>query len=136
MSTGARADADRAGETTQTTVEVRATGHVRTELGEHSFEFTFEGDRLRAFLEQLFAEHPSLEDLLIARTEAEATTRGWAPAPDELPGGWKKNPAGEQTRSYARVTVNGKFNEHLAGFDTRLEDGDRVGLLFPFIFCC
>jgi molybdopterin converting factor small subunit len=34
------------------------------------------------------------------------------------------------------VAVNGEFNEHLDGLDTELEAGDRVGLMFPFIFCC
>lgn len=120
----------------ETTVTVRATGHVRTELGKHDFEFTFEGETLREFLEALFAEHPALEDLLIAETETDAAARGWARAPEELPGTWLKNPEGEQTRPYARVTVNGTFNELLDGFNTRLSAGDRIGLLYPFIYCC
>ena len=120
-----------------TTVDVKATGHVRRALdGEHRFEFTFEGNTLREFLEAFFAEHPDLAEMLIAETEAEATTRGWAKLPADLPGTWKKNPEGEQTRSYARVLVNGKFNEHLGGFDTELTGDDRVALVYPFIFCC
>ncbi|WP_254768091.1 MoaD/ThiS family protein [Salinilacihabitans rarus] len=118
-----------------TTVDVRCTGHVRTAIGEHDIEFTFEGSSLREFLEAFFEEHP-VEDLLIAETEADATARGWAPVPDDLPGTWRKNPEGEQTRPYARVTINGRFNEHLDGFETELSEGDRVGLLYPFIFCC
>jgi molybdopterin converting factor small subunit len=31
------------------------------------------------------------------------------------------------------VTINGVFNEHLDGLDTNISDGDRVGLLYPFI---
>ena len=36
----------------------------------------------------------------------------------------------------ARVCVNGRFNELLDGFDTELEDGDRVALVNPFMYCC
>jgi molybdopterin converting factor small subunit len=118
-----------------TTVEVRCTGHVRTEVGAHGFEYTFAGTTLRAFLEAIFDEY-DVEDLLIAKTEADASTDGWAPTPDELPGTWKKNPAGDQTRTFARVAINGQFNEHLDGFETELADGDRVALMYPFIFCC
>jgi molybdopterin converting factor small subunit len=118
----------------ETTVTVRCTGHVRTELGVYEFEYTFEGDTLRAFLDELFEEYPQLQDMLIAETEADATHGGWAPAPDGLPGTWTKNPVGEQTTAYARILVNGQFNEN--GFDTTLEEGDRVALVYPFMFCC
>jgi molybdopterin converting factor small subunit len=121
-------------ETRQTTVTVRCTGHVRTELGTHELDFTFEGETLREFLEAFFAEY-DVADLLIAETDAEATHRGWAKV-DELPGTWRKNPEGENTRCYARVCVNGRFNENLAGLDTELEEGDRVALIYPFMFCC
>ncbi|MFB6079480.1 MAG: MoaD/ThiS family protein [Haloferacaceae archaeon] len=121
---------------TETSVTVRATGRVRDALGTPQFEFTFPGDRLRDFLDALFAEHPDLEDLLVAETEADATAHGWATPPEDLPGTWRKNPEGEQTRAYARVCVNGRFNELLDGFDTRLADGDRVALIYPFMFCC
>ncbi|MFC7153907.1 MoaD/ThiS family protein [Halomarina halobia] len=121
----------------ETTVNVRCTGHVRTALGTPRFEFTFEGTTLRAFLTALFDEHgDDLRELLIAETEAESTARGWARPPAELPGTWRKNPEGEQTRAYARILVNGRFNEHLGGFDAELEDGDRVALVYPFMFCC
>ncbi|MUW15011.1 pterin cluster protein [Halorubrum sp. CBA1125] len=119
-----------------TTVTVRCTGHVRTELGEYQFEYAFEGDTLRAFLEDLFETYPELQDMLIAETEADAAHSGWAPTPEELPGTWTKNPVGEQTTAYARILVNGRFNENQRGFDTALEDGDRVALVYPFIFCC
>jgi molybdopterin converting factor small subunit len=120
-----------------TTVDVKATGHVRTALGRHRFEFTFEGSTLREFLEA-FLEEYDVADLLIAETEAGASTRGWAKLPDtaELPGRWVTNPAGEQTRPYARVLVDGRFNELLDGFDTELQDGDRVALVNPFMYCC
>jgi len=118
-----------------TTVDVKATGHVRRELGEHRFDYTFEGETLREFLDALFAEHPELQEMLVAETEAEASTEGWVDV-DDLPGDWAKNPEGEQTRPYVRVVVNGAFNEHLDGFDTELDDGDRVALMFPFMFCC
>lgn len=119
-----------------TTVDIRCTGHVRTEIGEPRFEFEFEGGTLRDFLTALFEEY-DVGEMLIAETEAEATTQGWAPEMDELPGGnYAKNPEGEQTRRYARVTVNGTFNEHLDGLDTELEDGDTVALMYPFIYCC
>jgi molybdopterin converting factor small subunit len=119
----------------ETTVTVKCTGHVRTEIGDHRFEYTFEGDTLREFLDAFFAEY-DVADMLIAETEAEATTRGWAPVDeDDLPGTWSKNPEGEQTRAYARVCVNGRFNEHLDGLDTEPSQGDRVALIYPFMFC-
>jgi len=119
----------------ETTVVVNCTGHVRTAIGDTGFEYSFEGSTLREFLEAFFEEH-DVRDLLIAETEAEATSHGWAPQQEELPGSYAKNPEGEQTRRYARVSINGTFNEHLDGLDTRLEDGDRVGLLYPFMYCC
>ncbi|WP_175416407.1 pterin cluster protein [Natrinema versiforme] len=118
-----------------TTVTVRCTGHVRDAVGTHELEFTFEGDRLRDFLESFFEEY-DLEDMLIAETEADATHSGWAPVPDDLPGTWRKNPEGEQTRPYARVCINGRFNEHLGGFEAELTEDDRVALIYPFMFCC
>ncbi|MWV38939.1 MoaD/ThiS family protein [Natrialba sp. INN-245] len=118
----------------ETTVTVRCTGHVRTAVGAHELEYTFTGTTLRAFLEAFFDEY-DVEELLIAETEAEATARGWAPVPDELPGTWRKNPEGDQTRPYARVCINGRFNEHDDGFETELEDGDRIALVYPFMFC-
>jgi len=119
---------------TTTTVELRCSGHVRRRVGFAKAEYAFEGSTLRDLLDAFFEEY-DVADLLIAETEADATTRGWAPKPETLPGSWKKNPTGEQTRRYARVLVNGKFNEHLAGLDTDLHDGDRVGLLYPFVYC-
>ncbi|MDS0477496.1 pterin cluster protein [Natrinema sp. 1APR25-10V2] len=118
-----------------TTVTVRCTGHVRDAVGTHELEFTFEGTTLRAFLEDFFDEY-ELEGMLIAETEADATHSGWAPVPDDLPGTWRKNPEGEQTRPYARVCINGRFNEHLEGFETTLTGDDRVALIYPFMFCC
>lgn len=132
-------DAERAARSisgpTATTVEVRCTGNVRARVGTGRLEFTFEGSTLREFLEAFFEAY-DVEELLIAETETEATAPGWAPIEGNPPGTWRKNPEGEQTRTYARVTVNGRFNEHLAGLDTELEDGDRVALMHPFIFCC
>ncbi|WP_336345224.1 MoaD/ThiS family protein [Halalkalicoccus ordinarius] len=121
--------------TSDRTVTVVCTGHVYTAVGEHRFQYEFEGTKLRDLLAALFEEH-DIEHMLIAETEAEATHSGWAPTPDELPGTWRKNPEGEQTRKYARVTVNGRFNEHFDGLDTELSDGDRVALIYPFMFCC
>ncbi len=117
-------------------VHVRCTGHVRTAVGESDLRFSFEGETLRDFLDAFFGEY-DVRDLLIAETEAAATTRGWAPSAAEAaaPRG-AKNPEGEQTRRYARVTVDGVFNEHLDGLDTTLSEGDRIGLLYPFIYCC
>ena len=120
---------------TETTVTVRCTGRVRDAVGTHELTWTFDGETLRAFLESFF-EHYDVAELLIAETEAEATAPGWAPAPEELPGAWKKNPEGEQTRAYARICINGRFNEHLDGLDSKLRDGDRVSLMYPFMFCC
>lgn len=118
----------------ETTVELRCTGHVRREVGFGSKEFRFEGRQLRDLLEAVFAEY-DVRDLVLAETDDDATTRGWAPKPDSLPGTWKKNPPGDRTRRYARVLVNGTFNEHLDGLDTVIEDGDRVALLYPFVYC-
>ncbi|MFB6083313.1 MAG: MoaD/ThiS family protein [Halorientalis sp.] len=120
--------------TGQTTVTVKCTGHVRSAVGQPRLEFTFQGTTLREFLDAFFEEY-DVADMLIAETEAEATTRGWAPVEEDLPGKWNANPEGEQTRAYARVCVNGRFNESLDGLDTTLEDGDRVALIYPFMFC-
>lgn len=94
------------------------------------------GGALREFLDELFADYPGLQDMLVAETEADATHSGWAPTPEELPGTWRKNPVGEQTIAYARILVNGRFNENEKGCDTKLEEGDRVALVYPFVFCC
>ncbi|MEF8756853.1 MAG: pterin cluster protein [Halobacteriales archaeon] len=119
----------------RTTVEVKCTGHVRAAVGKSRFDYTFAGETLREFLASFFEVY-DVADLLIAETEAEATARGWLPAQESLPPGtYAKNPEGEQTRAYARITVNGRFNEHLDGLDTVLSDGTRVGLLYPFVFC-
>lgn len=120
---------------TDTTVEVRMTGHVRRTVGSEKLSFTFAGTTLREFLTAFFAEY-DVKEMILAETEAEATAPGWAPRPANLPGSWRKNPEGDQTRPYVRVVVNGTFNEHLQGLDTVLEDGDRVALVYPFIFCC
>jgi molybdopterin converting factor small subunit len=118
-----------------TTVAVRATGHVRTALGTPRLSFTFEGTTLREFAEAFFADH-DVRDLVLAETEADSTTRGWAPiGGDDVPGELNRNPDGERTRAYARILVNGTFNENLEGFDTRLSEGDRVALVNPFVFC-
>lgn len=119
----------------RTTVEVRATGHVRDALGMRRIDFTFEGDTLRELLDAFFAEY-DVRDLIMAETEAEATAHGWAKLPGRPPGTWRKNPDGDQTRAYARVCVNGRFNENLDGLDTKLVDGDRSALIRPFMFCC
>lgn len=120
--------------TAGTTVELRCTGHVRRRVGFGKTEYTFQGSTLRDLLEAVFDDY-DIEDLIIAETDDDATTSGWAPKPDTLPGTWEKNPPGDRTRRYARVLVNGRFNEHLDGLDTELETGDRVGLLYPFVYC-
>jgi len=117
-----------------TTVQVKATGHVRRELRTHEFEFSFAGDTLRAFLDAFFTEY-GCEEMLLAETEADETAHGWADYPGDPPGRWERNPEGERTRAFARVLVNGTFNELLDGFGTTLEEGDRVALLYPFMFC-
>jgi molybdopterin converting factor small subunit len=138
---GAAGDASAAEGRVETTVEVRATGHVRDRVGRPGLRFTFEGSTLRAFLDA-FLEEYDCRDLVLATEDGEDRTRGWVPGPDEprgvesLPDDWRANPPGERTRAYARVLVNGRFNEHLDGFDTALADGDRVALAYPFIFCC
>jgi hypothetical protein len=73
----------------RTTVDVRCTGHVRTEIGEHSFEYAFEGSTLREFLDAFFEEY-GVADMLIAETEDEARTEGWAPTDGDPPGSWEK----------------------------------------------
>lgn len=120
--------------TAETTVSVRCTGKIRDAVGTGSLEYTFEGDTLREFLAAFFEDH-DVEGLLIAKTAAEAAAPGWAPAPARLPGTWRANPAGDQTKPFARVLINGTFNEHLGGLDAPLEDGDRVALMKPFVFC-
>ena len=118
----------------RTTVTVRCTGHVRAAVGAGELTYTFDGETLKAFLDAFFAEYP-VEDLVLASTPEEETTDGWADPPAELPGTWRKNPPGERTRRYARIAVNGTFNEHLDGFRTVLDDGDRVALMNPFVYC-
>jgi hypothetical protein len=76
--------------TTETTVDVRCTGHVRRAVGTPRLTFTFAGTTLREFLLAFFAEY-DVEGILIAETEADATTRGWATVPGELPGTWRKH---------------------------------------------
>lgn len=126
-------DLDTDGSTTEVTV--RCTGHVRDVVGANELTYAFPGDTLRDFLVPFFETYP-VEDLLLAATEADATAPGWAPRPADLADeGWAKNPEGEQTRTYARILVNGTFNEHLDGLDTALDDGDRVALMNPFLFC-
>lgn len=117
-----------------TTVTVRCTGHVRDVVGKTAFEYQFEGRTLRDFLEAFLAEY-DVEEYLIATDEETESHRGWATPPEELPGTWKQNPEGERARHYARILVNGTFNELIDGFDTELSDGDRVALLYPFVFC-
>lgn len=130
----ARSDG-KTGNSPATTVTVRATGNVRQRLGNHQLEFTFEGRTLGAFLNAFFDQY-AVSDLLIAESETEAVAPGWAPSPDQLDDSWYTNAEGEQTRTYARVCVNGRFNETLDGFDTEIQDGDRITLAHPFIFCC
>ena len=116
-------------------VEVRCTGNVRDVVGTPRLQYAFEGQTLRSFLEAFFADY-SVEHLLIAKTERQAAAPGWAPRPAALPGqNWQKNPEGDQTRSFARILVNGTFNEQLDGLDTELQSGDRVALMHPFVFC-
>jgi len=77
-----------------TTVEIRCTDHVRDAVGTSGFTYEFEGDTLRALLAAVFEEYP-IEDMLIAETEKDATTEGWAPEFGELPGSnYAKNPEG------------------------------------------
>ncbi|WP_439028677.1 MoaD/ThiS family protein [Haloarchaeobius sp. DT45] len=134
VSTGHRLE-ESAPQPATTTVDVKCTGHVREAVGQPRMEYTFEGDTLRAFLDAFLTEY-DVADLLIAESEMESTHRGWTPRTEDLPGTWKKNPEGEQSRRYARICVNGRFNEHLDGLDTELEAGDRVALMYPFIYCC
>lgn len=88
---------------------MKCTGHVRTAVGKGTFEYTFDGSTLREFLDAFFEQY-DVADMLIAETEAEATARGWASIDGDPPGTWRKNPEGEQTRAFARVTVNGATN--------------------------
>jgi molybdopterin converting factor small subunit len=122
---------------TETTVQVRATGHVRDAIGTPRLSYSFEGDTLREFASAFFEEYgDEVRDLVIAETAEESATRGWAPIDgDDVPGDLRANPDGERTRAYARILVNGQFNEVLDGFDTELADGDRVALVNPFLFC-
>lgn len=121
-------------QTQETTVRVICTGHVRNAVGMHSMDYSFDGNTLAAFLDTFLDEY-DVADLLLATEDEDASASGWAPVPDSLPGTWKNNPEDEQVRRYARVLINGTFNEHLEGFDTHLSDGDRVSLMYPFVYC-
>lgn len=120
--------------TDTTTVTVVCTGKVRDAVGGARLSYTFTGRTLREFLETFFNDYP-VRDLVMATKAADERAPGWAPTPDVLPGKWATNPPGDRTRRFARVTINGTFNEHLEGLDTRLSDGDRIGLLYPFMYC-
>ena len=123
-------------ETATTKVDVKCTGNVRGAIGTPRLTFTFEGSTLREFFLAFFEEY-DVRNLLLAETDEEATTQGWAPPLEGVPGkNWKANPEGDRTSRYARVLVNGRFNQHLGGLNTELKDGDRVALAHPFIFCC
>ncbi|QZX99281.1 MoaD/ThiS family protein [Halobaculum rubrum] len=135
MSTVDTEGVEREDERTATTVEVKGTGRLYDALPEHRFEYTFEGTTLRAFLEAFLEEH-DVAEFLIAETPEEEVAHGWAPEPDELPDDFTANHEGDRTRAYARIAINGRFNEHLGGFDTELADGDRVALMYPFMYCC
>ena len=110
--------------TDSTTVEVRAVGQVRRDLPKETFEFSFQGDTLRAFVGALLAEHPELTDRLVGETRRDDDA-GWTELRDTTDG---------RTRPYVRAMVNGTFNEFLDGADTTLEPGDRVELVYPL--CC
>jgi molybdopterin converting factor small subunit len=120
--------------TGETTVTVRCTGHVQTAVGESTLEYTFEGETLGDFLESFFETY-DVADLIMAMEPGDESAPGWARPPEELPGTWRQNPEGERLRRYARVLVNGRFNEHMDGLRTTLADGDRVSLLYPFVYC-
>ncbi|WP_435064341.1 pterin cluster protein [Halobaculum sp. EA56] len=128
----AEADAEARAETT---VEVKGTGRLYDALPEHRFEYTFEGDTLGDFLDA-FLDEFDVEHLLFGEVPEDEVANGWAPQPEELPDDFTANPEGERTRAFARICINGRFNEHLGGFDAELEDGDRVALMYPFMFCC
>lgn len=118
----------------QTTVTVKCSGHVRAAVGTGTLTYRFDGETLGEFLEAFFAEY-DVADLVLATKPEDESAPGWAPKPDSAPGTWRQNPEGERIRRYARVLVNGTFNEHLDGFRTTLADGDRVSLLYPFVYC-
>ena len=117
-----------------TKVTVRCTGNVHEVVGKATFEYEFAGSTLRDFLEAFFADY-DVEEYLIATGEQSERAHGWAPPPENLPGTWKRNPPGDNVRHFARILVNGTFNEHLDGFETELHDSDRVALMHPFVFC-
>jgi len=133
--TGEESETSTTEQSETTTVRVHCTGHVRSAVGQPKLEYTFEGSTLRAFLDSFFEAY-DVAELLIAETEDEAAAHGWVRSNGDPPGTWNKNPEGEQTRAFARVAVNGRFNEHLDGLDTELEDDDRVSLMYPFMYCC
>lgn len=108
----------------ETTVQVRAVGKFRHDLDEERFEFGFRGDTLRAFVGAFLAEYPELSERLVGGTRRDDDA-GWTELPDT---------AGDRTRPYVRIMVNGTFNEFLDGADTGLEPGDRVELVYPL--CC
>ncbi|WP_440769055.1 pterin cluster protein [Natronorubrum sp. DTA28] len=116
-----------------TTVDVRCTGHVREHVGSHELEFTFAGERLRAFLVAFDATY-DLEPFFAVDPERESDpmARLWGRPPGEFPG-WRP-PDGDRSRPYGRICCNGQFSDNLAGLETRLEDGDRIALLYPFLF--
>ncbi|WP_394327426.1 ubiquitin family protein [Halobaculum gomorrense] len=116
---------------------MKGTGRLYDALPEHRFEYSFEGTTLREFLEAFLADY-DVAQFLLAETPEDAVAPGWAPAPDpeDLPDDFSGNPEGDRTRAYARIVVNGRFNEHLDGFDTELLNGDRVALMYPFMYCC
>ncbi|WP_436343531.1 pterin cluster protein [Natronorubrum sp. FCH18a] len=116
-----------------TTVTVRCTGHVRDAVGSRELEFAVASDRLRTFL-AAFAATYDLEaffDVDLER-ESDPMARLWARPAGEFPG-WRP-PDDDRCRPYGRICLNGQFSVHFDGLESRLEDGDRIALLYPFLF--
>jgi molybdopterin converting factor small subunit len=107
--------------TDRTTVSVRACGRFRRRFDDSRFEFTFEGETLRAFVGAFLARHPDVSELLVGETRREDDA-GWTDLQDDV---------GEESRPFVRVMINGTFNEYCGGADAQLADGDRIELVEP-----
>lgn len=86
-------------------VTLKFTGNIHKRMGTFGMGFSFHGANLRDLLDGVMAQH-NLRDLLMDDTG--------------------------QIRPYARVLVNGRFSENLAGLDTPIQDGDTVTLIHPY----
>lgn len=79
---------------------------VRGRVGKYSDEFTTDKTLLREALEEILGFY-RIRDLILT---SEGSLRPWA-----------------------RILLNGRMHELVGGLEAKLNDGDRIALVYPFI---